>query len=79
MSRDLSECQTFTESEEEMAEPETEDFLNEVVQNSVKTKKKGYNEEKQGAAQPAPAAPKAAPPAQPAAPQKKARRSQSII
>ena len=41
MARDLSECQTFTD-EESKAEPETEDFFYEVVQTSLKTKKKGY-------------------------------------
>jgi hypothetical protein len=40
MARDLSECQTFTDEEEGMPEPETEDFFYEVVPNSLKTKKK---------------------------------------
>lgn len=43
MGREMSECETFIDSEEEMPEPETEDFFNEVVQNSLRTKGKGYN------------------------------------
>lgn len=42
MAREFSECQTFTDSEQDMDEPETEDFFAETIQNSLKTKKKGY-------------------------------------
>jgi hypothetical protein len=40
MSREMSGCATFVESEQEMPEPETEDFFNETVQNSEKARKK---------------------------------------
>jgi hypothetical protein len=46
MARDLSECETFTDEEEGMPEPETEDFFYEVVQNSLKAKKKASPKEK---------------------------------
>ena len=42
MTRELSDCQTFSSDEEGMPEPETDDFYNEIVQNSLKAKKKGY-------------------------------------
>ncbi len=48
MTRDFTTCETFNDSEQDMPEPETEDFLKEVVENSLKTKKKGYQGEKRG-------------------------------
>jgi len=48
MTRDFDTCEEFSASEQEMDEPETEDFLKEVVENSLKTKKKGYLGEKRG-------------------------------
>jgi|GEM_PF-4535113 len=47
MTRETSECETFSESEEEMPEPETEDFFDEAVQTSLRTKGKGYLKEKE--------------------------------
>ncbi len=47
MTRDVSDCETFSDAEEEMPEPETEDFLDEVVQNSLKAKKKEYLRKKE--------------------------------
>ncbi len=46
MGRATSDCQTFSESEQEVPEPETEDFFEEVVQTSLKTKGKGHLREK---------------------------------
>ncbi|MBR9692975.1 hypothetical protein GOV07_03535 [Candidatus Woesearchaeota archaeon] len=44
MSRHKSDCDTY--NREYGPEPEEEDFFKEVVQNSLKTKKKGYLREK---------------------------------
>ncbi len=47
VTRDVSDCETFSDTEEEMPEPETEDFFDEVVQNSLKAKKKAYLRKKE--------------------------------
>lgn len=49
MPREVSDSGTLSSSSERMDEPETEDFLAEVVQNSIKTKKRGYRLAKPGA------------------------------
>ena len=45
MARDMSECETYNPQDERKPELEEEDFFQEVVQNSLKTKK-GYLREK---------------------------------
>jgi hypothetical protein len=47
MGREMSSCETYSDAEEEKPEPETEDFFKEVVENSLKTKGKGYLRPKQ--------------------------------
>ncbi len=42
MSRGLTDCDTYNTYEQDLPEPEEEDFFKEVVENSLRTKRKHH-------------------------------------